>query len=331
MASERLYPVAATSGADIDEMLERFDVVVSSWRLLQGGMLNTNIHVHATSGEQYLLRIYNPDRTRAQIDLEIGTLQRLHNAGVRCQVPQQGRGGFVQTWTQHQYALLSFIPGDSLPEATHESGVSEDVGRLLGEVHSVFGNESRLDATTALADIATIEDLLRPTFGHRPALLEAWVEVSSIAVAQPPLVGIVHGDVHPGNVVRSADGGLVLIDFDDVSLGPVRLDLATGAMEFAFGADTDLSTELVARFVRGYESARGRVENTATTIDDIWFNCFRFFAYTIELLKPREALEENVYFRRVMSLKNRSYRDTLGREVADWMEVLRRDGRRVGD
>jgi hypothetical protein len=36
-----------------------------------------------------------------------------------------------------------------------------------------------------------------------------------------------HGDVHPGNLISTRDGGLVWIDFEDVCLGPVEWDLAT--------------------------------------------------------------------------------------------------------
>jgi Ser/Thr protein kinase RdoA (MazF antagonist) len=44
-------------------------------------------------------------------------------------------------------------------------------------------------------------------------------------------VAAVHGDVHPGNVLRLAGGGLALIDWEEARLGDIRLDLG-----FARGA-----------------------------------------------------------------------------------------------
>lgn len=38
-------------------------------------------------------------------------------------------------------------------------------------------------------------------------------------------VAAVHGDVHPGNVLRLASGGLALIDWEEARIGDLRLDL----------------------------------------------------------------------------------------------------------
>jgi Ser/Thr protein kinase RdoA (MazF antagonist) len=38
-------------------------------------------------------------------------------------------------------------------------------------------------------------------------------------------VAAVHGDVHPGNVLRLAGGGLALIDWEEARIGDTRLDL----------------------------------------------------------------------------------------------------------
>ena len=52
-------------------------------------------------------------------------------------------------------------------------------------------------------------------------------------VPRPPLqlvasqaeVAAVHGDVHPGNLLRLAEGRLALIDWEEARLGDIRLDL----------------------------------------------------------------------------------------------------------
>jgi Phosphotransferase enzyme family len=61
-----------------------------------------------------------------------------------------------------------------------------------------------------------------PRPGHASRLPIALPEGSAERVA-------VHGDVHPGNVLRLSHGGLALIDWEEARLGDPRLDLGFGS------------------------------------------------------------------------------------------------------
>ena len=56
---------------------------------------------------------------------------------------------------------------------------------------------------------------------------------------------ITHGEPHPGNVIRSLGGDLLLIDWDTVALAPPERDLWMVATET--GDDLRLYTELTGR------------------------------------------------------------------------------------
>jgi aminoglycoside phosphotransferase (APT) family kinase protein len=54
--------------------------------------------------------------------------------------------------------------------------------------------------------------------------LQASPQVGRAAIPLPP--ALVHGDAHPGNLIRAQDGTVVLGDWDHVAIGPREWDLA---------------------------------------------------------------------------------------------------------
>lgn len=88
------------------------------------------------------------------------------------------------------------------------------------------------DARLRVADAEGLED------DDRDYLL-AWCDrlqprLTAFAAAQP--AGLVHGDSHEGNLVRGADGRVLLCDFDSTCVGPWQVDLVPApANEARFG------------------------------------------------------------------------------------------------
>lgn len=63
-------------------------------------------------------------------------------------------------------------------------------------------------------------------------------EFEALEFELPP--GPIHGDAHPGNVMRSTDGNLYLIDFEDFAYGPREWDAAVLSVRHqAFGWASD--------------------------------------------------------------------------------------------
>jgi hypothetical protein len=135
-----------------------------------------------------------------------------------------------------------------------QAGV-EDLARVLRALHAV---DAAPPAPIPRWDVpATLRRRLREARGVDPAdvaflqgelraLQEGLAALGAIEPLLPP--GVVHGDAFPGNLVPSADGG-VLCDFDGVGSGPREWDLvpvAVGALRFDYASDVQ------GRFVRAY-------------------------------------------------------------------------------
>lgn len=69
--------------------------------------------------------------------------------------------------------------------------------------------------------------------------------------------GMIHSDIHFGNVLRTPDG-LAIIDFGDCGMGHYLLDMAVTEAEFQ---DYDDADSLIERFRDGYRSVTGAVPN----------------------------------------------------------------------
>ncbi|WP_285508587.1 aminoglycoside phosphotransferase family protein [Actinokineospora sp. NBRC 105648] len=73
-------------------------------------------------------------------------------------------------------------------------------------------------------------------------LTSAWdqAELDYQAIAANLTHGVVHGDAHPGNLLRTHDGHLVLCDLDNVAIGPLDWDLTPTAVSATrFANETD--------------------------------------------------------------------------------------------
>lgn len=69
--------------------------------------------------------------------------------------------------------------------------------------------------------------------------------------------GLLHGDLFPDNAMFAADGTLVsIIDFEEICLGPLALDVAMTLVGCAYPHDNELSVALTRAFLSGYERQR---------------------------------------------------------------------------
>ncbi|HEY6933821.1 MAG TPA: hypothetical protein VI452_10510 [Marmoricola sp.] len=141
------------------------------------------------------------------------------------------------------YGVVTLVPW--LPSAGPVTWPA--LGRLLRAFHDAHADAdlprwqplSRLPSQVA----GLREEHAAVLLEARSALLGALEEVSSQLG-----VGTIHGDVSPGNVVRTVRGPR-LIDLDWVARAPREYDLASAARRFAAG---DISRQAYAGFCRGY-------------------------------------------------------------------------------
>jgi hypothetical protein len=96
------------------------------------------------------------------------------------------------------------------------------VGAMLAELHAAL-RASRL-ALPRLAPLADIPRFVARTGTPAAAIGEAYERVVAMLPGGPdqPL----HGDAHPGNLLRAPGGGWLWCDFEDTCAGPVEWDVA---------------------------------------------------------------------------------------------------------
>ena len=107
------------------------------------------------------------------------------------------------------------------------------IGALVGRLHAVMagcGAAHRLTGTPRAATARFIADLSQAGV-VAAAAAEEFFDLAGGAVQRiaPLFEGVplqpVHGDCHRGNILDRAAGGLLLIDFDDLMVGPAVQDL----------------------------------------------------------------------------------------------------------
>ena len=135
--------------------------------------------------------------------------------------------------------VTPFYGGDPL---TFEDEVPRSVVESLAKVHAYFAPRIETLRWLERADADMLRRLFRGALRslqdaqtRRPdnCLMRAHAQLESAREDRVPIVlmgalpvTLTHGDVHPGNIIRLATGGAVLIDWGNAKVAPAMLDLA---------------------------------------------------------------------------------------------------------
>ena len=117
-------------------------------------------------------------------------------------------------------------------EAAAPPSSAADLARLLRDLHSRPLPPSPPEAftdplagVTAALESAPADAMAREQrewlAGQVEELYRRWAELRF-----PHIASLIHGDAHPGNLIRAQDGTVVLGDWDHVAVGPREWDLA---------------------------------------------------------------------------------------------------------
>jgi hypothetical protein len=165
----------------------------------------------------------------------------------------------IAPWLEREIAVTSFLsgqgapvvaPSQELPPGPHErdgfaisfwnyvrpdpdrTPTADDCSAMLGDLHAALrpypGGLPMFVADDIARGLETLDRTCGVLSQEDAGLLRASAErLRTFWEAPGGEVRPLHGDAHPGNLIAARDGGLVWIDFEDVSLGPVEWDLAT--------------------------------------------------------------------------------------------------------
>ncbi|UUN30832.1 phosphotransferase enzyme family protein [Streptomyces sp. FIT100] len=164
--------------------------------------------------------------------------------------------------------VFEWIPGESSP-ASLSATAAEQLGRLTANLHEhamqyrppadftrpTWGYGEIFEGGAAVTD-PVAHDRLSDT--ERALLLQVCRTVCDrLPERTPHEWGLIHADLHRGNVVATPDDDVAVIDFDDCGPGYYMLDVASVLSSFLRTCDPQEYPEFTERYVRGYRSIRG--------------------------------------------------------------------------
>jgi Ser/Thr protein kinase RdoA (MazF antagonist) len=209
-------------------------------RLISRG-LNDTYRVETANGSFYL-RVYRHGwRTDAEMEAELALMGDLHHRGLRVSWPVPRIDGSLfgrvrAAEGERQVAFFTAAPGADVRDI--RSRHAEAYGRLAASLHATADHDlpgySRLhlDERHLLDDPLTA---IRARMGDVDGCADDLAYLEEVAARvrnglmtlprTPPVYGLCHGDLHPGNV-RFGDGGEpTLFDFDCCGYGWRAYDL----------------------------------------------------------------------------------------------------------
>jgi len=220
--------------------------------------INRVYELHEDDGQRYMAKFYRPGRWSEEaileehtfiqdcVDLEIPTVAPLPDPGgdtlpvVEVVDPARVESGTTETSTtasehaklqEYHFALFPKRGGRNFDAESEEDWLR--LGALVGRMHTAALQRGADRRQYCLPSPIINQCLLELDEGnavhpeHRKEFFELAAEI--LRRIKPLFEGVtlqrVHGDCHRGNILERPGEGLLLIDFDDMMIGPAVQDL----------------------------------------------------------------------------------------------------------
>ena len=195
--------------------------------------INRVYELESVDGERLIAKFYRPGRWNKS------ALQDEHNFLLDCtadEIPVVAPLELSDGWTIGEYdgILYSVFPKRSGREMElHSEEGWLRLGRLIGRIHSAGSQrvaENRLQMhpeTTTLPEIGTLLDGGFLSSYQAARFKDVTNRIVEIALREFDGVELqrIHGDCHRANILERPDEGLMVIDFDDMVMGPAVQDI----------------------------------------------------------------------------------------------------------
>lgn len=197
---------------------------------------------HGPEGIFYIKR-------RTEMELEEKLTSYLHERSIRVEMPHPARHGGNMFWEDGcGYALYACIPGI---RPGWEVPIMSAVGNTLAKLHSGFMHFPFEGVKTWDISPHTWEWILQCS--HSPDA--RWARSVVKNFCSPDLEGgkqLVHGDVHPGNLLVDEEGDVGIIDFQRLRVANRMADIAYFCAHLII--HNGISIPLITAFLKGYGS-----------------------------------------------------------------------------
>lgn len=220
--------------------------------------INRVYELQTKDGSRIVAKFYRPDRwTRDAIGQEHRFVLECAEADIPVVAP-------LHLSTGETLADCEDIPFAVFPKkGGRQFEVNTDadwqrLGSLIARIHLV-GERHTADTRVTIdprvstqADLAyLLEHVIPPHFAERyESSARRVIEIAGPLFAEERVIRV-HGDCHQGNILDRLDEGLMVIDFDDMAMGPAMQDLWLLLPEHANKAQREIDLLLA-----GYERLR---------------------------------------------------------------------------
>ena len=273
----------------------------------------------ATDAGDFVLRLHRPGyHTRAELESERMWIRALLDAGVGVPQPLRTRTGdeFVEVaigaLAQRRFAGVSrWTDGEILAKVLRHRKAVGDLEHFFGQIGAIIAtmhaqSERWTVPPTFVRHALDADGLVGEApfwgrFWEHPALSDAERTLfdstrSALRAAlsrlgrDPSTYGMIHADLHPGNVLIDGDE-LTAIDFDDSGFGWHAYDIAVALFHYA---DAPTYPTIERAFVDGYRRVRPLPDSTLGLLP--MFSLIRSLAI-VGWIAQRPELDRAAYLR----------------------------------
>ncbi len=229
---------------------------------VEAGTVNSNYRLRAGAGT-FFVRV-NEGKSEDDVAYEAELVAHLAARGVATPAPQPADDG--RPYARTSAGLITVFPwiSDGTPLRTRalQPDDARAAGAALAALHSAGADFARRRASIYAFERIALRwrGLPAAPAGSQLAdiIADVGVEIEALerfAARRAALPqGVIHGDLFVDNVLRRADGGLILLDFEQASDGAFAYDLAVCLNAWCYG--DAIVGERARALVDGYRSAR---------------------------------------------------------------------------
>lgn len=211
---------------------------------ITNGIANHNFVVSTDQGDFVVKFLVT--QTPETIENDVAIQQQLSQAGVGTAHYRRSRDGEYLYRGHHNLNAVISEKIDGVPPRQMSVDLVSDIGRHLALFHV---------SVTACPNPHQAGSLMKPGVS---GVNTAWAQR---LLDQPLPKGIIHGDLHSGNVLvdpRQRDRVIALLDFEEAGENLYLIDLAVTLMSVSSSTDREaIEPELMRAAKQGYETVRG--------------------------------------------------------------------------
>jgi homoserine kinase type II len=271
------------SGNEIQKILGRYELNVTSYEPIEQGAGNTNYLLNTNHGE-YILTVFEIEPILVAHMSKILLLLEKHEFPAP-RLKRMANGEVLTKYHEKSVLVKPFITG--YVEADIDDEKAKQVGTALGKLHEI-------PVPDYLPDKHSYVEITYPIFMEQEIDLnyKTWVEqryryiMEKIPSELP--VGLVHGDIFFDNVLFEDGYFKAILDFEDVSRIFKIYDLGMAVVGICT-EETNIDITKVRAFVEGYQEIRMLEEEEKDSLQlciewaAILTSMWRFWKYNIDM------------------------------------------------